>query len=433
MVASIDVSFMFSSVTRLSSSRKHGGGLGSCRMLCFAKPMGYVYVSFGFFRGILGGGRERRKEERTGIEGMEEDAKVVGSFKGGALNSRSTNGGDEKTLNPFHMMGVTRVLGDVLLCVIHGATVENTLFKDGDGAHTFRAFNPTQAEETYSMVFVLGWQLRINLMKTLYSMKRFYTVETLFNGTLALVGRDQETTGFVWWAGNAGLINLSGKLLGADVAHAGLIILWAEVMNLFTVAHFVPENPIILNSEEIKKVVEVCGWLNNQWWKAGEPEEMESKMLGWISRSRIFKEPTTATREGKRRTSAWGWMAGELGGLSLGFCKTKHLAERWRRKKVSVETWRKEGPAAKQRQWRSSDIDNNGVVAAAPQQTAAAETEETGVTRLDDDVSGNTHEETKETGVTHDVTRRVEQRGQSGQQTDFSVFRVGFRLTTKLL
>jgi photosystem II P680 reaction center D2 protein len=35
---------------------------------------------------------------------------------------------------------------------IHGATVENTLFEDGDGANTFRAFNPTQAEETYSFV-----------------------------------------------------------------------------------------------------------------------------------------------------------------------------------------------------------------------------------------------------------------------------------------
>ncbi|XP_052874761.1 photosystem II D2 protein-like [Gossypium arboreum] len=37
-------------------------------------------------------------------------------------------------------------------CAIHGATVENTLFEDGGGANTFRAFNPTQAEETYSMV-----------------------------------------------------------------------------------------------------------------------------------------------------------------------------------------------------------------------------------------------------------------------------------------
>ncbi|KAK4707324.1 hypothetical protein R3W88_033098 [Solanum pinnatisectum] len=56
------------------------------------------------------------------------------------------------TLNPFHMIGVVGVLGAALLCAIHGATIENTLFEDGDGANTFRAFNPTQAEETYSMV-----------------------------------------------------------------------------------------------------------------------------------------------------------------------------------------------------------------------------------------------------------------------------------------
>ncbi|KAI3838443.1 hypothetical protein MKX03_013207 [Papaver bracteatum] len=56
------------------------------------------------------------------------------------------------TLNPFHMMGVAGVLGAGILCAIHGATVENTLFEDGDGANTFYAFNPTQAEETYSMV-----------------------------------------------------------------------------------------------------------------------------------------------------------------------------------------------------------------------------------------------------------------------------------------
>ncbi|KAM3360714.1 hypothetical protein P3S68_015568 [Capsicum galapagoense] len=50
------------------------------------------------------------------------------------------------------MMGVVNVLGAALLCAIHGATVETTLFEDGDSANTFRAFNPTQAEETYSMV-----------------------------------------------------------------------------------------------------------------------------------------------------------------------------------------------------------------------------------------------------------------------------------------
>lgn len=35
------------------------------------------------------------------------------------------------------------------MCAIHGATVENTLFEDGDSSNTFRAFNPTQSEETY--------------------------------------------------------------------------------------------------------------------------------------------------------------------------------------------------------------------------------------------------------------------------------------------
>jgi len=69
-------------------------------------------------------------------------------------------------------------------------------------------------------------------------------VETLFNGSLSIGGRDQESTGFAWWAGNARLINLSGKLLGAHVAHSRLIVFWAGAINLFEVAHFVPEKPI---------------------------------------------------------------------------------------------------------------------------------------------------------------------------------------------
>jgi photosystem II CP43 chlorophyll apoprotein len=56
--------------------------------------------------------------------------------------------------------------------------------------------------------------------------------------------RDQESSGFAWWAGNARLINLSGKLLGAHVAHSGLIVFWAGAMTLFEVAHFVPEKPM---------------------------------------------------------------------------------------------------------------------------------------------------------------------------------------------
>jgi len=37
------------------------------------------------------------------------------------------------------------VLSDIMLCVIHDAIVENTLFEDGDDVNTLCAFNPTQA------------------------------------------------------------------------------------------------------------------------------------------------------------------------------------------------------------------------------------------------------------------------------------------------
>ena len=43
------------------------------------------------------------------------------------------------TLNPFHMMGVAGILGGALLSAIHGVTVENTLYEDGEQANTFKA------------------------------------------------------------------------------------------------------------------------------------------------------------------------------------------------------------------------------------------------------------------------------------------------------
>jgi photosystem II CP43 chlorophyll apoprotein len=69
-------------------------------------------------------------------------------------------------------------------------------------------------------------------------------METLYNSTLSVGSKDQEKTGFAWWAGNARLAGYSGRLLGAHVAHAGLIVFWAGAMNLFEVAHFVPEKPM---------------------------------------------------------------------------------------------------------------------------------------------------------------------------------------------
>ncbi|KAL5558149.1 hypothetical protein UlMin_034360 [Ulmus minor] len=61
--------------------------------------------------------------------------------------------------------------------------------------------------------------------------------ETLFNGTLALAGRDQETT-----------------------AHARLIVLWARAMNLFEVAHFVPEKPMYEQGLILLPHLATLGW-----------------------------------------------------------------------------------------------------------------------------------------------------------------------------
>lgn len=47
-----------------------------------------------------------------------------------------------------------------------------------------------------------------------------------------------------WWAGNARFIDFSGKLLGAHVAHAGLIVLWAGAMTLFELSRYSPDVPM---------------------------------------------------------------------------------------------------------------------------------------------------------------------------------------------
>ncbi|KAI3877964.1 hypothetical protein MKX03_027142 [Papaver bracteatum] len=203
------------------------------------------------------------------------------------------------TLNPFHIMGVAGVLGAALLCAIHGATVENTLFEDGDGANTFRAFNPTQAEETYSMVtanrfwsqifgvafsnkrwlhfFMLFvpitglWMSALGVVGLALNLRAydfvsqeiraaedpefetFYTKNILLNeGIRAWMaaqdqphenlifpeevlppGRDQETTGFAWWAGNARLINLSGP--GGEVIDTFPYFVWKDRNKMTTI------------------------------------------------------------------------------------------------------------------------------------------------------------------------------------------------------
>ena len=53
----------------------------------------------------------------------------------------------------------------------------------------------------------------------------------------------QGDSGYAWWAGNARLILTSGSLLGAHVAHSGMIVLWCGAMTLFEVSHLSSELP----------------------------------------------------------------------------------------------------------------------------------------------------------------------------------------------
>jgi photosystem II CP43 chlorophyll apoprotein len=85
-------------------------------------------------------------------------------------------------------------------------------------------------------------------------------VVTLSSNSIVAGNRDQESSGFAWWAGNARLINLSGKLLGAHVAHAGLIVFWAGAMTLFEVAHFIPEKPMYEQGCILLPHIASLGW-----------------------------------------------------------------------------------------------------------------------------------------------------------------------------
>jgi photosystem II CP43 chlorophyll apoprotein len=83
-------------------------------------------------------------------------------------------------------------------------------------------------------------------------------VETPFNNKV--VGRDIESTGFAWWSGNARLINVSGKLLGAHVAHAGIMVFWTGAMTLFEVSHFIPEKPLYEQGLILIPHLATLGW-----------------------------------------------------------------------------------------------------------------------------------------------------------------------------
>ncbi|AFY33264.1 chlorophyll a/b-binding light-harvesting protein [Calothrix sp. PCC 7507] len=67
-------------------------------------------------------------------------------------------------------------------------------------------------------------------------------------------------TDLSWLVGNARLIDLSGQLLGAHIAHAGLIMFWAGATTITEVTRFIPGVPMYEQGLTLLPHLATLGW-----------------------------------------------------------------------------------------------------------------------------------------------------------------------------